>query len=218
MRNFYQDEGKLPEQCSETLRAMDDALVAYNADHQRAVSSVAAVADSLTALRRNVEARDSELIEYHKFRAAVAKGQGGPDADERERQFRSSFEASNEQVRREAETAYANRVETFHDSYNQIMGMFATLFSSLSTALTPLVAGLLLLSLSVSSFRKRKSSRHAHSLLSLPPFFVSHLPDPALHSDPRGETSATVAANTATETANACPCACSTDIAAAAAA
>lgn len=30
LRNFYQDKGKLPDVCTESLRAIDDAFVAYN--------------------------------------------------------------------------------------------------------------------------------------------------------------------------------------------
>jgi hypothetical protein len=35
LKNFYQDKGKLPEVCSDTLRAIDDAFVAYNVRSSR---------------------------------------------------------------------------------------------------------------------------------------------------------------------------------------
>ena len=166
LKNFYQSQPATADTCSQTLHAIDDALVSYNvcclpiailsntqssplfsrlktqSDHQRACTSLGAYTDLLANIHKNIDTRDNELVELHKFKAQAAKGQVTLESPEREKQLRTSYEAANEQVKREIGAAMASRNEAFHASFTQICGMYARLFAALHTSLQPLIAAI----------------------------------------------------------------------------
>lgn len=96
-----------------------------------------AYTDLLASIHKNIDTRDNELLELHKF-----KGQVTLESPERERQLKSSYEAANEQVKREIGAAMATRDEAFHASFTQVCGMYARLFAALHASLQPLIAAI----------------------------------------------------------------------------